>query len=62
MKLLLLLLIGTPAFAFVEDGGFHPEPCPTQLNNQLVESLTIIPNERIQRQLERNSKIIGKGS
>ena len=62
MKLLLLLLIGTPAFAFVEDGGFHPEPCPTQLNNQLVETVTIIPNDRIQRQLERNSESIRKGS
>ena len=47
MKLLILLLISTPAFAFVEDGGFHPEPCPTQINNQLVQSVSIISNDSI---------------
>ena len=62
MKLLILLLISTPAFAFVEDGGFHPEPCPTQINNQLVQSVSIISNDSIPRQLERNSKSIGEGS
>ena len=53
MKLLFLLLLGTPAFAFVEDGGFHPEPCPTQLNNTVVKSLSITNNA--QNELERNS-------
>ncbi len=52
MKLLFLLLLGTPAFAFVEDGGFHPEPCPTQLNITVVKSLSIANNA--QNELERN--------
>ena len=60
MKLLFLLLIGTPAFAFVEDGGFHPEPCPTQLNTEVVQSVSLINND--QRELERNSKSIREGS
>ena len=53
MKLLFLLLLGTPAFAFVEDGGFHPEPCPTQLNNTVVKSLSIAKNEK--NDMERKS-------
>jgi len=52
MKLLFLLLLGTPAFAFVED-GFHPEPCPTQLSNTVVKSLSIAKNEK--NDMERNS-------
>jgi len=60
MKLLFLLLIGTPAFAFVEDGGFHPEPCPTQINTEVVQSVSLINND--QRELERNSKSIREGS
>ena len=46
-SLILLLLIGTPAFAFVEDGGFHPEPCPTQqIRGTVVKSLSIANNAK----------------
>ena len=40
MKLLLLFVLATPAYALSE-GGFHPEPCPTQLNSQVVVPITI---------------------
>ena len=44
MKLLLLFVLATPAYALSE-GGFHPEPCPTQLNSQVVVPITIKSNE-----------------
>jgi hypothetical protein len=53
MKLLLLFLLGTPVYALSED-GFHPEPCPTQLNSQIVVPITIKSNE-YQYDLEGNS-------
>lgn len=59
MKLLFLFLIGIPAFALVEDGGFHPEPCPTQLNTQVVQSVSLMNND--QRLLDRNIESISDG-
>ena len=53
MKLLFLLLFGTPAFAFVENGGFHPEPGPTQIDNTVIQSLSMANNEK--NDVERNS-------
>jgi len=39
------LLLMLPLLALVEGGGFHPEPCPTQLRLQreagLVNTVTI---------------------
>ena len=60
MKLLLLFVLATPAYALSE-GGFHPEPCPTQLNSQVVVPITIKSNEH-QYELERNSTSDGNRS
>ena len=57
MKILPLLLLATPAYAFSE-GGFHPEPCPTQLNSQVVVPVTIVSKET-HYELERDSTANG---
>ena len=46
-SLILLLLIGTPAFAFVEDGGFLPKPFSAQqIRDTVVKSLSIANNAK----------------
>ena len=57
MRILPLLLLSTPVYAFSE-GGFHPEPCPTQLNSQVVVPVTIVSKET-HYELERDSTTNG---